>query len=135
MEFETQYPVRVEQEVAWGEQDKLGHVNNTIYFRYMEQARVEWLETVGYQCNPKQEAPVIVHADCSFLLPLNYPGTVEVRLFAGQAGRSSLPTFYELRLQGDEKLHAEGSAKIVWINPASGKSVSLPESLRRLAAG
>lgn len=123
------------QAIRWGDMDAYEHVNNTIYFRYMEQARVEWLETVGYHCNPKQEAPVIVHADCSFLFPLNYPGTVEVRLFAGQAGRSSLPTFYELRLQGDEKLHAEGSAKIVWINPASGKSVSLPESLRRLAAG
>ena len=123
------------QAIRWGDMDAYEHVNNTIYFRYMEQARVAWLATVGYQCNPKQEAPVIVHADCSFLFPLNDPGTVEVRLFAGQAGRSSLPTFYELRLQGDEKLHAEGSAKIVWINPASGKSVSLPESLRRLAAG
>jgi acyl-CoA thioester hydrolase len=115
--------------------DAYGHVNNTVYFRYMEQARVEWLETVGYRCNAEQEAPVIVHADCSFLLPLSYPGTIEVHVFAGNAGRSSLMTFYELRLQGDDRLYAEGSAKIVWINPASGKSASLPDCLRQLAAG
>jgi acyl-CoA thioester hydrolase len=123
------------QLIRWGDMDAYGHVNNTVYFRYMEQARVEWLEALGYRCNAEQEAPVIVHADCSFLLPLNYPGTIEVRVFAGNAGRSSLMTFYELRLQGDDRLYAEGGAKIVWINPASGKSVSLPDCLRQLAAG
>ena len=56
-------------------------------------------------------------------------------MFAGNAGRSSLMTFYELRLQDDDRLYAEGSAKIVWVNPASGKSVSLPDCLRQLAAG
>ncbi|MCL4791042.1 MAG: acyl-CoA thioesterase [Gammaproteobacteria bacterium] len=123
------------QTIRWGDMDAYEHVNNTIYFRYMEQARVEWLEAVGYRCNARQEAPVIVHADCSFLLPLSYPGIVEVRMFAGHPGRSSLVTFYELCRQGDDRLYAEGSAKIVWIDPASGKSVSLPEALRRLAAG
>ncbi|MFZ1624153.1 MAG: thioesterase family protein [Gammaproteobacteria bacterium] len=122
------------QLIRWGDMDAYEHVNNTVYFRYMEQARVEWLEAAGYHCNARQEAPVIVHADCSYLLPLSYPGTVEVRLFAGHAGRSSLLTFYELRLQGDDRLYAEGSAKIVWINPVSGKSVNLPESLRQLVA-
>ena len=124
----TKMPIR------WGDMDAYGHVNNTVYFRYMEQARVEWLESVGYRCNAEQEAPVIVHADCSFLLPLGYPGSIEVGVFAGNAGRSSLMTFYELRLQGDDQLYAEGSAKIVWVNPTSGKSVNLPDCLRRLAA-
>jgi acyl-CoA thioester hydrolase len=123
------------QIIRWGDMDAYGHVNNTVYFRYMEQARVEWLEAVGYRCNAEQEAPVIVHADCSFLLPLSHPGNIEVHVFAGNAGRSSLMTFYELCLQGDERLYAKGSAKIVWVNPASGKSVSLPDCLRRLAAG
>ena len=122
------------QLIRWGDMDAYGHVNNTVYVRYLEQARVEWLESVGYRCNAEQEAPVIVHADCSFLLPLGYPGSIEVGVFAGNAGRSSLMTFYELRLQGDDQLYAEGSAKIVWVNPTSGKSVNLPDCLRRLAA-
>ena len=58
-------------------------------------------------------------------MPLSYPGTIEVHVFAGNAGRSSLVTFYELRLQGDDRLYAEGSAKIVWINPASGNAILL----------
>jgi acyl-CoA thioester hydrolase len=33
--------------VRWGDMDAYGHVNNTVYFRYMEQVRVEWLEQMG----------------------------------------------------------------------------------------
>jgi len=30
------------QRVRWCDMDMLGHVNNTVYFRFMEQARIEW---------------------------------------------------------------------------------------------
>ena len=123
------------QLIRWGDMDAYEHVNSTVYFCYMEQARVEWLQTAGYLCNARQEAPVIVHADCSYLLPLRYQVTVVVRMLAGHAGRASLVTFYELRLQCYCRCYAEGSATIIWINPDSGKSGSLPESLRQLAAG
>jgi acyl-CoA thioester hydrolase len=118
--------------IRWGDMDAYRHVNNTVYFRYMEQARVEWLEGMGYACNMDQEAPVIIDAQCTFRLPLTYPGTVEVKLFAGHAGRSSVPTYYEIGLEGDERVYAEGAAKVVWMNPQTGKSVPLPEALRRL---
>ena len=35
--------------MRWGDMDAYRHVNNTVYFRYMEQARVEFLEQIGYQ--------------------------------------------------------------------------------------
>lgn len=114
--------------------DALQHVNNTVYFRYMEQARVEWIEKIGFAVRPGSESIVIINASCTFLLPLTYPGVVEVRMSAGHAGRSSLPTHYELRRAGDNALCAEGAAKIVWIDTASGKSKPLPDRLRALIA-
>ena len=118
------------QPIRWGDMDAMGHVNNTVYFRYMEQARVEWLDALGLKTGvAEDEAPVIVNASCTFLLPLTYPGEVEVRLFAGKPGRSSLPTTYELRKVGDDALYAEGAAKVVWTRPASGKSAPLPERI------
>ena len=30
--------------IRWGDMDAIGHVNNTVYFRYMEQARIEWAQ-------------------------------------------------------------------------------------------
>lgn len=126
--YTTTLPIR------WGDMDAMNHVNNTVYFRYMEQARIEWLESLGYATGQHAgEGPVIVNASCTFLIPLTYPGRVEVRMYAGHPGRSSLPTHYELRLAGEDRLYAQGDAKMVWINPASGRSIPLPERMRKLA--
>lgn len=116
--------------MRWGDMDAFGHVNNTIYFRYMEQTRVEYLEHIGYSLEPKGTAPVIINASCTFLIPLTYPGLVEVKMFFGEPGRSSIATRYEIRLQGDNALYATGDAKVVWADMASGKSVPIPEALR-----
>jgi acyl-CoA thioester hydrolase len=117
--------------VRWGDMDAMGHVNNTVYFRYAEQSRIEWLESLGYSLDAgREEAAVIVNASCTFLVPITYPATVEVRLFAGKPGRSSVPTYYEMRCGGDDTLYAEGAAKVIWFNPATGKSVPLPDRIR-----
>ena len=121
--------------IRWGDQDAMGHVNNTIYFRYMEQARIEWLEALGYgTALARRESPVIVNASCSFIIPFTYPGTIECRVYAGTPGRSSVPTYYEMSLEGDSRLFAEGAAKLVWINPSTGKSIPLPDVLRAAAS-
>lgn len=116
--------------------DALGHVNNTVYFRYMEQARVEWLDKLGiHLVGDTPVSVVIVNASCTFLLPVTYPATVEVKLFASQPGRSSIPTSYEMRCLGDERLYAEGTAKVVWIDSATGRSAPLPDFVRASLAG
>jgi acyl-CoA thioester hydrolase len=113
--------------------DAMGHVNNTLYFRYAEQSRIEWLESLGYRLDAgRQEAAVIVNASCTFLVPITYPATVEIRLYAGRPGRSSVPTYYEMRCVGDDTLYAEGAAKVIWFNPTTGKSVPLPERIRAM---
>ena len=75
--------------VRWGDMDAYGHVNNTVYFRYLEQTRVEWLEQMGSAVSPDNaEAPVIINAACTFMLPVNYPATVIVRRYGAPAARS-----------------------------------------------
>ena len=114
------------QAIRWGDMDAFGHVNNTVYFRYMEQARIDWLyaqaKTIGYTGNG---GPVIVNASCNFLAPLVYPGEVEIRMYLGPPGRSSIESFYELLVAGEK--FADGAAKIVWIDRVTGRSVPLPE--------
>ena len=112
----------------------MGHVNNTVYFRYMEQTRIEWLETFDYGVTHAQdEAAVIVNASCTFLVPIAYPAIVEIRMYVGKPGRTSLPTYYEIGCEGEDVLYAEGAAKLVWFLPASGKSAPLPERIRASA--
>ena len=118
--------------IRWGDMDAYGHVNNTLYFRYMEQVRIEYLESIGYSVPSERASPVIINAACTFLIPLTYPGIVEIRMFFGAPGRSSIPSSYEIRLQGDDTLYATGDAKIVWMEVTSGKSVPIPDDFRAL---
>ncbi|MGH8714471.1 MAG: acyl-CoA thioesterase [Casimicrobiaceae bacterium] len=119
--------------IRWGDMDAQGHVNNTVYFRYMEQARIEWLAWLDDRCGgfPGQGS-VIVNASCTFLVPMTHPGTVEVRLYLDAPGRSSIGTHYELRIDG--KKYAEGSAKLVWVDQRTLRSVRLPERVAALTA-
>jgi acyl-CoA thioester hydrolase len=116
------------QAIRWGDMDMLGHVNNTVYFRYLEQARIEWI----YGLHPDGETysgtgPVVVNASCTFLTPLVYPGDIEVRMYLGDPGRTSVASFYEIWMNG--RKYADGAAKIVWIDLATGRSVPLPDAV------
>ena len=117
--------------IRWGDMDAQGHVNNTVYFRYMEQARIEWLDRVSERVGRGDGLGcVIVNASCTFIEPIEHPGTVEVRMFIGAPGRSSFDTQYELWM-GARKC-AEGAAKIVWIDRATQRSTPLPDVVRAL---
>ena len=40
--------------IRWGDMDAMGHVNNTIYFRYFEIVRIEWFDSIGCRPDPKR---------------------------------------------------------------------------------
>lgn len=121
--------------IRWGDMDAMGHVNNTVYFRYLEQARIEWFTEAGCDPDPNGEGPVIINAHCTFIKQLKYPGEIEVRTYVGVPGRSSFETYQEIRrVDEPEVLASQGGAKVVWVNFPSEKSVPLPERVRALLA-
>jgi acyl-CoA thioester hydrolase len=123
--FEQVLPIR------WGDMDAFQHVNNVVYFRYMEQVRIAWFEALRIPVPDENGyAPVIVNAHMTFLRQLHYPGDVRGTLWVGQPGRSSIDSRFALRrTDKPDTLVAEGGAKIVWANYAAGKSVPLPDTL------
>lgn len=119
--------------MRWGDMDAMGHVNNVVYFRYMEQARMAWFYKIGVAAAADNCGPVIINASCTFLKQLVYPGDLAVTMYAGQPGRSSFETWIEMRPSYDSaRLYAEGQAKVVWVDFAKEKSVALPDRIRRL---
>ena len=125
------------QPIRWADMDTLGHVNNTVFFRYCEQARIEWTYGLYRGDAYAETGPVIVNASCTFLRPLVYPGEVEVRMYLSDPGRTSLGSHYEIFKDGTK--YADGAAKLVWIDLATGRSIPLPEwvtePLRTLESG
>ncbi|HJW54134.1 MAG TPA: thioesterase family protein [Burkholderiaceae bacterium] len=121
----------IRMQIRWGDMDAMGHVNNTVYFRYIEQARIDWLSFIGCAPDPQGTGPVIVNAHCTFLRQLKYPGDIEIRTFIGILGRSSFETFHEIRrIDQPDVLYAEGGAKVVWVNFPLEKSTPLTDEIR-----
>ena len=117
--------------IRWGDMDAMGHVNNTLYFRYMEQARISWFEALVPEDEAWQSTGiVIVNASCNYNRPITYPGTVEVRLQVGPPGGSSVPTFYDLRVDADPVPYAEGAAVVVFVNMKTQKPALIPDGIR-----
>ena len=88
--FERDWPVTVRVPVAWGEMDAFGHVNNVVYFRYFETARIACFERIGYteSMREHQIGPILAHTECRFRLPLEYPDTITA---ATRVSRPSAP--------------------------------------------
>jgi acyl-CoA thioester hydrolase len=119
--------------VRWGDMDALGHVNNIMYFRYFETARLQWYEKSGFEpLAGSDEGMVIVDNHAQYLKPLLYPATVTVRMAGHSPGRSSFISTYSLSV--DDQLYTLGSSKIVWVNMAAGRSVPLPEAVRSMVS-
>jgi acyl-CoA thioester hydrolase len=123
--YEMSIPVR------WGDMDAMGHVNNTLYFRYMEIVRLDWIFSRGSPGQLQQQGPVIINAFCNFLRQLSYPGDAKVSMFVANPGRSSFET-YHLIERTDEPgvIYAEGGAKVVWSDYKRKVSLPLPDWFR-----
>ena len=119
--------------IRWGDMDAMGHVNNTLYFRYCEIVRIEWLHRAGGAPDPAGQGPVIVNAFCNFLKQFEYPGDILAKHYVADPGRSSFNTFITLeRSDAPGVIYAEGGAKTVWVDFPKHKSVPLPDWLRAL---
>lgn len=123
--FTTQVPVR------WSDVDAMGYVNNSRYFTYFEQARVQWLQSMDEDFDLQQVGMMVAHASCDFRRPLPYPATLEIDIYADPPGQTSLKTYYEVRVEDDgSTLYAQGEAVLVWISAETERPKPLPEAFR-----
>ena len=127
--YETTFTVR------WGDMDAMGHVNNTVYFKYMEHARVEWLHEIGFLRLPNGQGPIIANAFCNFKRQLKYPDEVLMKLYVSDPARVTFDAWTTMeRINEPGVICAEGGATVIWIDTQREKVASLPEALRALVS-
>lgn len=121
--------------IRWGDMDAMGHVNNTLYFRYLETVRIEWMRSVGCQPDPQGEGPVIVNAFCNFYKQLEYPGDVLVKMYVSDPGRTTFESWGTMeRTDQPGVIYAAGGATTIWVDFPSQKARTLPDWMRQLVS-
>jgi acyl-CoA thioester hydrolase len=123
--YEMRIPMR------WGDMDAMGHVNNTLYFRYLETVRIEWMRSIGCQPDPAGEGPVIVNAFCNFYKQLVYPGDVLIKMYASDPQRTTFETWGTMeRVDEPGVIYAAGGATTIWVNFPLQKAAALPDWMK-----
>lgn len=125
------FAVTVELPVLWGHMDAFQHVNNTIFFRYFESARIEYGDRIGmYEFIEKEGiGPILAATNCTFLKPLRYPDTLQVGCRTTRISESEMDQEYVIYSQRLSKLAATGSGKIVAYDYNRLKKAHFPEPM------
>jgi len=123
--------------IRWGDMDSYRHINNTVYFRYMEQARIEWITSLGFSCTAEKEAMIMVNGFCNFYKQVSYPASLRVSTFVGQIGNSTVDLINTMELIGtgtdqEPVLCAAGGATMLWVDLEKNKSMPWPESVLKV---
>ena len=120
---------RIPMPVRWSDLDAFNHVNNARYLTFLEQARIEWFETIGEDWVTDAYAPVLVSSLLNYKRPIEYPASIAVELFIERLGNTSVTIGHRI-LADDGTLHADGHVVAVWIARSSGRPVPLPAAVR-----
>ena len=121
--------------IRWGDMDAMGHVNNTLYFRYLEIARIEWMHSIGALPDPKGEGPVIVNAFCNFYKQLEYPGDIVVKMYVSDPGRTTFESWGTMeRTDQPGVVYAAGGATTIWVDFPAQKSRTMPDWMRQIVS-
>lgn len=126
------FPVIVRMLVHWGEMDAYGHVNNTVFFRYFETARIAFLDRCGFlAAYDRDRIGAILHStDCRFRLPLFHPDEVLVGARTLDVGDDRFTMGYRIVSLAQNGIAADGSGIIVAYDYAANRKVSLPAEVR-----
>jgi acyl-CoA thioester hydrolase len=117
--------------VRWGDLDAFNHVNNAAFLVYAQEARLVWLAGVEGTWMDATMMPVVAAAHVNFRRQLGWPAQIAVELAVQRIGNSSLTIQHRIFAADDrECVYADGDAVIVWIDPASGRSIPLPAAIR-----
>lgn len=121
--------------VRWRDLDAFNHVNNSNFLTYLEEARLQWLQHVSDWFSD-ESMPVMAASELQYRRPIAWPAALRIELRCTRLGNSSMTLAHRIVDAADPAIvYCDGHVVMVWMNPSSGKSMPLPDSIRAAAGG
>ena len=127
------WPISTEIKVNWGDMDALGHVNHSVYARWMETVRMIYFSEVGMMdlYDDSNVGPILARMEIDYELPIVFPDVVTVSTSVSRIGNSSFDMRYKIEsLSNNGKSAATGSVVCVVLDYSSGMPHKIPPKLR-----
>jgi len=127
------FPVVTEVQVAWGEMDALQHVNNAVYFRYFESARLEYFKRIKLLVNiaQSQVGPVLGETSCRYKLPITYPDTLVIGSKIVDLQEDRFTMEYQIVSKKLGKVSTIGKATCVMFDFKNNTKTNLPDEVKQ----
>lgn len=125
------FPVTLPIDIAWGEQDAFGHLNNVAYLRYFESVRMHFLERTGILRSHAEQGigVILASTQCDFLRPVHWPARLLVSTGCTTIGNTSFTLAY--RVEDEQgQLVAQGTSVLVMYDYRAGHKVPVPATIR-----
>ena len=123
-------PFTIRFAVRFRDVDVLGHVNNAVYFTYMEQARTEYWMRLFQVEDLNDISFIVVHAECDFKRPARMGDQIEVKIRTSSIGNSSFVWDYEILNAANSEMFARGKTIQVYYDYKNQKSLAVPADVR-----
>jgi len=130
-ELLNEYQVVVERQIEWGDMDAFQHVNNVVYFRFFESARVAYGEKIGVadRMETKSLGPILKWIECKFVKPLVFPDTVLIGVRTLSVEGSEMKMGYTVVSRAQGAVAAVGTSIGVFYDYRNGRRVDFPREL------
>jgi len=121
--------------LRWRDLDAFNHVNNATYLSYLEEARIVWMSRLFDNWDRGEITPIMAATQLNYRRQLSWPGRIVVELYCERLGNSSLTIAHRIIDADDVNvLYLDGNVVMVWIDPAIGRPVPLPDVIRKACA-
>jgi len=128
---QTTFPVKLNIRLDWSEMDMFGHINNVMFFKFMQASRVNYWEVSKFDGDykTKKQGPLLVSSNCQFRKPLFYPGNITVEARVEFIKNTSFGI--EHRILNDKgEVCAEGHDVVVLYDFNKNETVTIPAYVR-----
>lgn len=116
--------------VRFGETDALGHINNTSYFIYLEEARIRFLEMIGFGMDSKNWNFILASAKCDYVNQGYFNQRLVIRTYVSKIGTKSFQLEHDIVLEETNELIARGNVVMVYFDFEKQTSEPLPELIK-----
>ncbi len=127
-----EFPVVIRLPIQWADLDVYGHVNNVVYLKWFEAARIAYASQVGVEVLARDHGvgAILMSVTCNYLRPLAYPGDVlsAVRITRLTIGGIALK--YVIADAQTGVPVADGSSDAVLYDYAADRPVPVPDDIR-----
>jgi acyl-CoA thioester hydrolase len=132
-ELISAYPVVIEIPIAWGDMDAFQHVNNIVYFKHFESARISYFEKINFLefMNKTGIGPILASTQCRYKIPLTYPDHVTVGAKVETIEKDRFIMKYTVISHKFKKIAALGEGVLVTFDYQNNKKALIPDEIRK----